>query len=54
MIDAMLHARDHITINMEMLKPGVSIHDLVHKGHQLADPELGAEILVQDARRGLV
>jgi Xaa-Pro aminopeptidase len=31
----MHHARDHIRENMAMLRPGVSIHDLVHKGHQL-------------------
>ena len=35
MISAMHHARDHIRENMSMLRPGVSIHDLVHKGHQL-------------------
>ncbi len=35
MIHAMRHAHDHIRENMAMLKPGVTIHDLVHKGHQL-------------------
>lgn len=35
MVSAMHHAMDHISTNMEMLKPGVSIHDLVHGGHQL-------------------
>lgn len=35
MIAAMRHARDHIDTNMALLKPGRSIHDLVHKGHQL-------------------
>ncbi|MGV8987334.1 MAG: dimethylsulfonioproprionate lyase DddP [Cypionkella sp.] len=35
MISAMHHARDHIRVNMEMLKPGVSIKELVHGGHQL-------------------
>ena len=35
MISAMNHAMDHIRINMDMLKPGVSIRELVHGGHQL-------------------
>ena len=35
MISAMQHGLDHIRENMALLKPGVSIHDLVHKGHQL-------------------
>ena len=35
MISAMGHARDHIRDNMAMLKPGVSIRELVHGGHQL-------------------
>lgn len=35
MISAMGHARDHIAENMAMLKPGVSIRELVHGGHQL-------------------
>ena len=35
MISAMQHGMDHIRENMALLKPGVSIHDLVHKGHQL-------------------
>lgn len=35
MISAMGHAMDHIATNMAMLKPGVSIRELVHGGHQL-------------------
>ena len=35
MIAAMHHARDHMTQNMALLKPGVTIHDLTHGGHQL-------------------
>jgi Xaa-Pro dipeptidase len=35
MISAMGHARDHMVQNMAMLKPGVSIRELVHGGHQL-------------------
>ena len=35
MISAMGHAMDHISTNMAMLKPGVSIKELVHGGHQL-------------------
>ena len=35
MVAAMRHARDHMTENMAMLKPGVSIDELVHGGHQL-------------------
>ena len=42
MVSAMHHALDHIDQNMAMLKPGVSIRDLVHKGHQLA-PEYWAQ-----------
>lgn len=37
MIYAMRHAVDHIMTNMEMLKPGVSIEELVMNGHQLDD-----------------
>ncbi len=37
MIYAMRHAHEHIMTNMEMLKPGVSIEELVHGGHQLDD-----------------
>ncbi|MBI1172246.1 M24 family metallopeptidase [bacterium] len=37
MISAMHHAMDHIRVNMEMLRPGVSIDALVHGGHQLED-----------------
>lgn len=36
MVDAMRHARDHIDTNMAMLKPGVTIRELTHGGHQLA------------------
>ncbi len=36
MISAMRHARDHIDTNMAMLKPGVTIRELTHGGHQLA------------------
>ncbi len=35
MIDAMSHARDHVDTNMAMLKPGVTIKELTHGGHQL-------------------
>ena len=35
MVSAMQHARDHIDTNMALLKPGVSIRDLVFGGHQL-------------------
>lgn len=36
MVSAMHHAMDHIAINRAMLKPGVSIRELTHGGHQLA------------------
>lgn len=36
MVSAMHHALDHIRENMAMLRPGVSIPELVHGGHQLA------------------
>ncbi len=36
MTSAFAHARDHIDTNMAMLKPGVTIHELTHGGHQLA------------------
>jgi Xaa-Pro dipeptidase len=36
MISAFSHARDHIDTNMAMLKPGVTIPELVHGGHTLA------------------
>lgn len=36
MVSAMHHARDHMRENMAMLKPGVSIRELVFGGHQLA------------------
>jgi Xaa-Pro aminopeptidase len=41
-ISAMHHALDHIATNMAMLKPGVSIRDLVFGGHELA-PEYRAQ-----------
>ena len=37
MISAMHQAMEHIEINRAMLKPGVSIHELVHGGHQLPE-----------------
>lgn len=42
MVSAMHHAMDHIRTNMAMLKPGVSIEELVRGGHQLA-PEYWAQ-----------
>jgi Xaa-Pro aminopeptidase len=36
MVAAMRHAHEHIMTNMEMLKPGVTIGELVHGGHRLA------------------
>ncbi len=36
MVAAMHHAMDHIAVNRAMLKPGVSIRELTHGGHQLA------------------
>lgn len=36
MVDAMRHAMDHIATNMALLKPGVTIRELTHGGHQLA------------------
>ncbi len=36
MIAAFAHAREHIDTNMAMLKPGVTIPELVHGGHTLA------------------
>jgi Xaa-Pro dipeptidase len=35
MISAMQHGVEHIQTNMELLAPGVSFHDLTHKGHHL-------------------
>jgi len=35
MVHAMRHAHEHIMTNMELLKPGVALGDLVHGGHQL-------------------
>jgi Xaa-Pro aminopeptidase len=37
MIDAMKHGHDHIMENMELLKPGVMITELVEKCHKLED-----------------
>lgn len=37
MIEAMQLAHEHIMTNMAMLKPGVSISELTHKGHRLPD-----------------
>jgi Xaa-Pro aminopeptidase len=37
MIYAMRHAHEHIMTNMEMLKPGVSIPDLIERSHRLDD-----------------
>jgi len=42
MVSAMHHAVDHINENMAMLRPGVTISELVHGGHQLA-PEFWAQ-----------
>ena len=42
MVSAFHHALDHIRENMAMLKPGVTIDELVHGGHQLA-PEYWAQ-----------
>jgi Xaa-Pro aminopeptidase len=42
MIAAMRHALDHIAENMALLKPGVSIRELVFGGHRLA-PEYWAQ-----------
>nr|WP_323778835.1 dimethylsulfonioproprionate lyase DddP [Amylibacter sp.] len=38
MIEAMKHGHAHIMTNMDMLKPGVSFHELTHNGHHL-DPK---------------
>ena len=35
MVSAMHHALDHIRVNMDLLKPGARIRDIVHSGHQL-------------------
>jgi len=35
MIYAMRHAHEHIMTNMDLMKPGVSLHNLTFKGHQL-------------------
>ncbi|GAB4261439.1 MAG: Xaa-Pro peptidase family protein [Pararhodobacter sp.] len=35
MVSAMHHARDHIASHQERLRPGVTIDELVHGGHQL-------------------
>ena len=36
-ISAYQHALEHIQTNMEMLKPGLSFHDMTHAGHHLDD-----------------
>ncbi|TKA95957.1 aminopeptidase P family protein [Cereibacter changlensis] len=36
MVDAMLHARDHIDANMAMLRPGITVRELTHGGRRLA------------------
>jgi Xaa-Pro aminopeptidase len=36
MVRAMQHAHEHIMTNMDLLAPGVSFHDLTHRGHHLA------------------
>lgn len=41
MIDAMRHAHEHITTNMELMRPGVSLKELCFGGHQL-DPKYDA------------
>ncbi len=35
MVSTMHHAMDHIRVNMDLLKPGARIRDIVHTGHQL-------------------
>ena len=35
MIDAMRHAHEHIMTNMELLRPGLTIPDLIEKSHRL-------------------
>ncbi len=42
MISAMHHAMDHIEVNRSLLKPGVTIGELTHGGHQL-DPNYWAQ-----------
>jgi Xaa-Pro dipeptidase len=37
MVYAMRHAHDHIQTNMDMLRAGVSLHDLTMNGHKLDD-----------------
>ena len=36
MIRAMRHAREHMAENMALLRPGVTVRELIHQGHQLA------------------
>ncbi len=38
MIEAMKHGMEHIQVNMDRLRPGITINDLVHNGHKL-DPK---------------
>src|SRR5919112_3104931 len=42
MRDAMRHALDHIASHKERLRPGVTVRELVHGGHQLR-PEFQAQ-----------
>ena len=42
MISAMHHAMDHIEVNRSLLKPGVTVRELTHGGHQL-DPQYWAQ-----------
>lgn len=37
MVAAMQHGLEHIATNMAMLKPGVTVRELTHGGHQLGD-----------------
>lgn len=38
MVEAMKHGMEHIQVNMERLRPGITINDLVRNGHKL-DPK---------------
>ncbi|MBI1217444.1 MAG: M24 family metallopeptidase [Rhodobacteraceae bacterium] len=42
MVSAMHHAMDHIEVNRSLLKPGVTVRELTHGGHQL-DPNYWAQ-----------
>jgi Xaa-Pro aminopeptidase len=37
MVEAMRHAHEHMMTNMSLLRPGISIPELVAKSHRLAD-----------------